>query len=609
MWHAWMMSAVLAALLACSVGSVGAATFNVTKTADTADGACDADCSLREAVIAANQSSGGDEIVLPAGTFQLTRDDTAGDPFGTLQVDDLNEGGPDALTIRGAGRTSTIVEQTISPDPAGILQVAGDLTEFVLADMTLRGGFGVDGAALLTFAPTTIERVTFTECSADDDGGAVMNFAPLVVRQSVFADNFATDDAGALMTFDVATISDTTFDGNDALGNGGALMPFEELTLERVTFSNNRAGNSGGAMMTFAPVTVINGTFSNNQGGVAFPTGARVAPSGGASHTGGAIHAFEPLRLVHATVTGNTGPGGGGGIFNAYRPSLDADGADPGPTAVELAATIVAGNTPDDCLDDPFGAPVAPQASLGHVLDSDGSCVSGAAGDQTAADPGLAPLADNGGPSEPATKTHALEPGSPAIDAAGGTCAAAADQRGVARPMDGDENGSVLCDIGAFEVAGASATTTTTTLGGNPTTTTTLPGPCDGAVSFESILCRLDALVAATEASDGIGKAKTKLTKAAGKARDLTVRGRDKCAAGDAKAGKKSGRDLKKAGRKLTGYRRGLTSNKARKTLDAGVREGFLVLVEPLIDDVKSFRGGLVCPDDASPRLVLQPRR
>jgi hypothetical protein len=54
-------------------------------------------------------------------------------------------------------------------------------------------------------------------------------------------------------------------------------------------------------------------------------------------------------------------------------------------------------------------------------------------GDQTAvADPGLGPLADNGGP----TQTHAPLAGSPAIDAVTGTCPPPdTDQRGVTRPQ------------------------------------------------------------------------------------------------------------------------------------------------------------------------------
>ena len=61
----------------------------------------------------------------------------------------------------------------------------------------------------------------------------------------------------------------------------------------------------------------------------------------------------------------------------------------------------------------------------------------------------LAALAGNDGP----TRTHALEPGSPAIDGGnpaaptgtGGTCAPA-DQRGVKRTQGG------ACDIGAYEL-------------------------------------------------------------------------------------------------------------------------------------------------------------
>ncbi len=49
------------------------ANFAVTKTADSNDGACNADCSLREAVIAANTAAGADSISFNVnGTFQLT---------------------------------------------------------------------------------------------------------------------------------------------------------------------------------------------------------------------------------------------------------------------------------------------------------------------------------------------------------------------------------------------------------------------------------------------------------------------------------------------------------------------------------------------------------
>jgi hypothetical protein len=45
-----------------------------------------------------------------------------------------------------------------------------------------------------------------------------------------------------------------------------------------------------------------------------------------------------------------------------------------------------------------------------------------------------------------------LRPDNPAIDAGTNSGAPGTDQRGVSRPEDGDGNGSLLVDIGAFEL-------------------------------------------------------------------------------------------------------------------------------------------------------------
>src|SRR5262249_47575276 len=90
--------------------------------------------------------------------------------------------------------------------------------------------------------------------------------------------------------------------------------------------------------------------------------------------------------------------------------------------------------------------------SLGHnLIGSAGSSFAPAEGDQVGTasariDPLLGPLQNNGGP----TLTHALLPGSPAIDR--GANVNAIDQRGTPRPRDGDGNGTPVSDIGAFEL-------------------------------------------------------------------------------------------------------------------------------------------------------------
>jgi hypothetical protein len=126
--------------------------------------------------------------------------------------------------------------------------------------------------------------------------------------------------------------------------------------------------------------------------------------------------------LSYATVAGNT------------------DGIDTLSGADTMVGTIVANSTTVNCTG-------TMTETTGFNLDSGNSCGFSVSTDLTGADPLLAALAANGGP----TATQALGAGSPAVDA-GGTAAQgcpAVDQRGAARPDEPSDNGT--CDIGAFE--------------------------------------------------------------------------------------------------------------------------------------------------------------
>ena len=85
--------------------SVRVASFTVTKTADTNDGTCDADCSLREAIIAANVAAGANTITIPAGIYTLTITGTDEDAAATGDLDLSSD-----ITIIGAGAESTVIQ-------------------------------------------------------------------------------------------------------------------------------------------------------------------------------------------------------------------------------------------------------------------------------------------------------------------------------------------------------------------------------------------------------------------------------------------------------------------------------------------------------------------
>lgn len=95
------------------------------------------------------------------------------------------------------------------------------------------------------------------------------------------------------------------------------------------------------------------------------------------------------------------------------------------------------------------GTPSSGVVTLERTIVSSGCPASATCTDLVSGDPLLGPRGMNGG----LTPTYALGVGSPAIDAGRSSiCATVSkDQRGVARPVDGDKNGASACDLGAFE--------------------------------------------------------------------------------------------------------------------------------------------------------------
>ena len=116
---------------------------------------------------------------------------------------------------------------------------------------------------------------------------------------------------------------------------------------------------------------------------------------------------------------------------------------------------------PTGRLTDPFSnrsVGVAITNDEGNNFDQDGHCGFDGNGDIASADPHLASIADNGGP----TRTQALLAGSQAIGNGNPSHCLANDQRDI--PRDG------LCDIGAFQTHPTSVPATPSTGDAGPIT-------------------------------------------------------------------------------------------------------------------------------------------
>ena len=181
-----------------------------------------------------------------------------------------------------------------------------------------------------------------------------------------------------------------------------------------------------GGLRTLGNVTVDNSTISGN--------------TSTTWHGGGAFITDGVFDITNSTVTDNVAPAGtAGGLFvGTFTPAS---------ATLNIQNTIVADNGADvgaiGCFLAQFGAGPVALNSLGNSVYTDATCGTPPAGsDQIVGDALLGPLSDNGGP----TLTHALEPGSPAIDSADDAVCPATDQRGALRPV------GLACDVGAYEV-------------------------------------------------------------------------------------------------------------------------------------------------------------
>ena len=383
------------------------ATYSVTTTVDSV-GASPTPGSLRWAISQANANPGTDTIVFAVnGTFNMTAL-VSGDNSNTTGDFDVNGN----LNIVGNGTGNTVINGN------GVDRVfdlrSGTIS---LSGLTVQGGQSNQGAGI---SVGTAANVTLTDVviqnnagSGASKGGGIYNDGVLTLQNSIVQNNgsgFLSNVDGAGIYNDAsATISvrDVEIRNNIAAGgkDGGGLYVWSSASVQltNVTFANNQATRGGGLWNHSNVTSLLNVTFSGNF----------------ASSEGGGIWADRNITLDHVTVANNSAAFWGGGTYDSNN-------------SITAKNSLFAGNTGGNTN----RAPV----SQGYNLSDDNSPGFLGTGDQKNVAAGLLGLSNNGG----FTRTHAIDAGSAARDAANPVPAVGTDQRGIA--YSGGR-----ADIGAYE--------------------------------------------------------------------------------------------------------------------------------------------------------------
>lgn len=470
----------------------------------------DGDCSLREAIQAANTDSAvdacpagtvSDTVMVPAGLYTLSLAGANEDGNATGDLDILDE-----VKILGSGAGSTTIDGNNLDRIFHILGANVEVVGVTVVNGALTSG---RGGAISNDGGTLLLRDSIVANSSASDCGGLANHAIGNGQASSTLQNVQVMGNAA-----VSTVSGIGFGGGicniaDSFGGTAMLTVTHSTVADNSAAGNLNASGMGGGVANAAltcsscsaiaviQTSAIRDNSGRLGGGVASsalqPTGAftvrltvdRTTVHGNVANGaaddykgrgGGILVASGVTRITNSTISNNlaTGPGatgtgkaGGLWVFGNYNEpaqvtisnttiaenSAITEGggvrvSDHGGSTrvVTFINTIVADNIAP--ISPNCSDPLNSNVSAGFNLEDGDSCSFDHAADFTLTDPQLGPLQDNGGP----TETHAILPPSPAVDQ--GHCPdAGTDQRGVPRPFDfpAAANAADGCDIGAYE--------------------------------------------------------------------------------------------------------------------------------------------------------------
>lgn len=229
------VSAVLTATI-----SAQAATLTVTKTADTNDGVCDTDCSLREAVASA---ADGDaitfgQVFLTPQTIRLAFDQDI------LIAKDLTITGPgaDRLIIDGGGSTRLFSIDNATVTISGMMLTGGN-------GLGSLGPGGGGGAIFAVDSNVVLDALYITRNSSRGGrGGAVMLYGgDYKILNSTLYRNLAME-CGGIYIHGTLLIANSTISTNRSGWWGGGLCNQGALTIRNSTITKNLAPIASGVI-------------------------------------------------------------------------------------------------------------------------------------------------------------------------------------------------------------------------------------------------------------------------------------------------------------------------------------------------------------------------
>lgn len=206
-------------VICCLNSTSTAATYTVTKIADTNDGVCDADCSLREAITTANGTADNDAIIFSSTAFAAAQ-------IIVLGGSELNIADNGTLIITGS-----IAPLSISANNSSrVLNIAAN-ANVTLNYLTITGG-----------------NSNFTI------GGGIYNSGLLNINNSIISQNINVTGGGAIASSGTLNLTNSTISGNSS-ETGGGIYNSGNLNLTNVTISGNH-GETGGGIYNYPARTV-----------------------------------------------------------------------------------------------------------------------------------------------------------------------------------------------------------------------------------------------------------------------------------------------------------------------------------------------------------------